>query len=430
MNVSFETAIWLLWGLWLLQGLFGWFNVFMYRIRMRWQDERLSAPLEKPLLPAVLLAPMKGIRHNFEPYVGELLNQDYPNYHVIFSVESTRDPLYSKLRDRIGLSDDKLIWRPEVEPAPQGSPEVSPGLKRVQLIIAGLCETGAQKVHNQLQALRELRDEDALIAASDADILPPRNLLRQLLGPLNQGTHTAATGYRWIIPMNRNLGMLTASVVNGSVATMGGPEWCNLMWGGAHALTREFHEEIDLSDKFVGAFNDDLQTAYHVRKAGKKIAYLRSLMLPSPEDYNWSSMFGFSWRQYFHVRIYAPWAWWSGLFVTALYLCATLTAWSAIITGYFKAFIPIAFVFVLNEMRAHQRIELMKTLFSGKHLEALKPTFALERFATFFWMFVHFLTICRSGIGQIITWSGITYRVTGRQKTEVIMRNESDKLDP
>ena len=402
----------------------------MYRIRMRWQDERLSAPLEKPLLPAVLLAPMKGIRHNFEPYVGELLNQDYPNYHVIFSVESTRDPLYSKLRDRIGLSDDKLIWRPEVEPAPQGSPEVSPGLKRVQLIIAGLCETGAQKVHNQLQALRELRDEDALIAASDADILPPRNLLRQLLGPLNQGTHTAATGYRWIIPMNRNLGMLTASVVNGSVATMGGPEWCNLMWGGAHALTREFHEEIDLSDKFVGAFNDDLQTAYHVRKAGKKIAYLRSLMLPSPEDYNWSSMFGFSWRQYFHVRIYAPWAWWSGLFVTALYLCATLTAWSAIITGYFKAFIPIAFVFVLNEMRAHQRIELMKTLFSGKHLEALKPTFALERFATFFWMFVHFLTICRSGIGQIITWSGITYRVTGRQKTEVIMRNESDKLDP
>lgn len=424
MTSSVETAIWVLWGLWLLQGLFGWFNVFMYRIRMRWQDERLAAPIPKPLLPAVLLAPMKGIRHNFEPYVGELLNQDYPNYHVIFSVESTRDPLYCKLRDRIGLSDDKLIWRPEVEPAAQGLPAVSPGLKRVQLIIAGLCETGAQKVHNQLRALRELRDEDALIAASDADILPPRNLLRQLLGPLNQGTHTASSGYRWIIPMNRNLGMLTASVVNGSVATMGGPEWGNLMWGGAHALTREFHEEIDLTDKFVGAFNDDLQAAYHVRKAGKKIAYLRSLMLPSPEDYNWSSMFEFSWRQYFHVRIYAPWAWWSGLSVTALYLCATLTAWSAIFAGYFKAFIPIAFVFVLNEMRAYQRIELMKTLFSGKHLEALKPTFALERFATFFWIFVHFLTICRSGIGQIITWSGITYRVTGRQKAEVITRNE------
>ena len=79
---------------------------------------------------------------------------------------------------------------------------------------------------------------------------------------------------------------------------------------------------------------------------------------------------------------------------------------------------------MLNEMRAHQRIELMKTLFSDKHLEALKPTFFLERHATFFWIFVHFITIFRSGIGQIITWSGITYRVSGRQKAEVIMRNE------
>ena len=66
MRVSFENAMWLLWSFWLLQGLFGWFNVFMYRIRMRWQDERLATLHDKALLPAVLLAPMKGIRHNFD----------------------------------------------------------------------------------------------------------------------------------------------------------------------------------------------------------------------------------------------------------------------------------------------------------------------------------------------------------------------------
>ncbi len=396
----------------------------MYRKRMRWQDERLEAQLDKPPHPAALLSPMKGVRHNFEPYINGLLNQDYPDYQLIFSVESTREPLYTKLRDRLGLSDEKLIWNPGLEAAPVGSPVVSSGLKRVQIVVAGICETGAQKVHNQLQALKELREEDALIAACDADILPPFDLLGKLLKPLNQGTHIASTGYRWIIPMNQRLSVLTATVINGSVATMGGPEWCNLMWGGAHALTREFHEEINLSEKFVGAFNDDLQTAHHVRKEGKKIAYIRSLMLPSPEDYDWSMMFEFGWRQYFHVRVYAPWAWWSGLFITTLYLWGLITAWGALMTGNLKAFIPIALVFVLNEMRAHERIQLIKILFSPEHIEALKPTFSLERFGTFFWMFVHFLTVCRSGMGRIVTWSGITYRVTGRQKTEVILRKE------
>ena len=409
--------------LWSLQGFYGWLNLWLYRIRMRLQDERLNQPLETPPLPAILMAPMKGIRHNFETYVGGLLNQDYPDYHLVFTVESTDDPLYSKLRDRLGLTDEKLAWPPPTEPPPNGSStEVSPGLRRIRLIVVGLCTEGAQKVHNQLRALQELRDEDRLIAASDADINPTPDMLTRLLGPLNQGTHVASTGYRWLIPLHRHLGMWTASVVNSSVATMGGPEWCNLMWGGAHALTRKAHEEIGLTEKFKGAFNDDLQTAYHVRREGKKIAYLRSLMLPSPEKYDWPTMFGFGWRQYFHVRIYAPSAWWSALLITALYLSGSVAAWGSLIAGNLKVLLPICIVFLFNQLRASERIALQKTLFSEEDLDRLAPTFFLEKIGTFFCMAVHFLMVCRSRIGNKVTWSGVTYKVTGRQQATVVAR--------
>ena len=414
------TALLILWS---LQGFFGWLNVWLYRIRMRRQDKRLSAPFQTEPMPTIVMAPMKGVRHNFEAYIDGLLNQDYPDYHLVFTVETMEDPLYAVLRDRIGLIDEKLVWAPQSEPAPAAeSPEVSSGLKQIRLIPAGLTEFGAQKVHNQLRALQELRPEDKLIVGCDADIVPPRNMLTLLLSPLNHGTHVASSGYRWLIPMHRHLGMWTSTEINSSVATMGGPEWCNLMWGGAHALTREMHEQIGLPEKLVGAFNDDLQTAHYVRKVGKRICYVRSLMLPSPERYDWSDMFEFGWRQYFHVRFYAPWAWWSALFITALYLFGSLSAWTSLFTGSLSAAIPIGIVFLFNQMRAGERIALMKSLFSEEEIRQLKPTFIFERFLTFFWMGIHFLMVCRAGIGNTVRWSGVTYRVTGRQNATVVAR--------
>ena len=411
--------------LWVLQALYGWFNLWLYRIRMRRQNRRLGEPFRRDPMPAIVMVPMKGVRHNFEDYIDGLLNQDYPDYHLVFTVESTNDPLYPVLRDRIGLTDDTLIWTPPLEQAPaSAAPATSAGLKRIQLIPAGLTDVGAQKVHNQLRALRELRVEDEVIVGCDADIVPPLDMLSRLLSPINHGSHVASTGYRWLIPMHRRLGMHTASVINSSVATMGGPEWCNLMWGGAHAVTREMHEKIGLVEKLKGAFNDDLQIAHHIRAAGEKISYLRSLMLASPEYYDWKEMFTFGWRQYFHVRFYAPWAWWMALLIGALYIAGSCVAWISLLSGSVSALIPIGLVFLFNQLRANERIALVKTLFAVNEIIHLRPTFRLERFATLFWMSIHFLMVCRAGIGRTVTWSGIAYRVRGRQDVTVVSRAE------
>ena len=145
-------------------------------------------------------------------------------------------------------------------------------------------------------------------------------------------------------------------------------------------------------------------------------------MLPSSEKYDWITMFEFGWRQYFHVRIYAPWAWWCTLLITALYIVGSATAWVSLIAGELKMLLPIGFVFLFNQMRASERISLQKTLFSEEDLNRLKPTFIMEKFGTFFYMTVHFLMVCRSRIGSKVTWSGVIYRVTGRQKATVVSR--------
>ena len=87
--------------------------------------------------------------------------------------------------------------------------------------------------------------------------------------------------------------------------------------------------------------------------------------------------------------------------------------------------IPIVLVFLLNQARANGRIALMKNLFVEEDIKRLQPTFTLERGATFFWMLVHFLIVCRSRLGNTIVWSGITYRVKGRQDVVVVARNEA-----
>ena len=426
-QLSLELAIWVLLTLWSLQSFVGWRNIRLYRLRMPQQDERLGAPLKGAPQPAALVLPMKGIGDSFDEFIQSVLNQDYFNYQVLLSVESKTDPLYGKLRDHLGLTDENPTWQPASETSPSALPlAVAPGLKRIQLIVAGVCEKSAQKVHNQLQALENLRANDGIIAGCDSDFIPPPDMLTRLTAPLNQGTHDASTGYRWLVPLERRFSMWTASVINASVATLGGPEWSNLIWGGAFALDRNAGRKIDLKAILSRSFNDDLQITHFLRKAGMKIAFVRSLLLPSPGNFSWSELLEFGRVQYFHVRFYAPWAWWCALFITALYVAASLAAWALLLSGDLRAVVPIGIVGLFNQLRASHRIRLVSSLFSTEQVSRLRPVFVLERLGTLFWMTLHFAIVCASGLGNSVTWSGVTYWVKGRKEVEIASRFDAD----
>jgi cellulose synthase/poly-beta-1,6-N-acetylglucosamine synthase-like glycosyltransferase len=407
----------------MLQGLFGWYNGRKYYKKMVVQDERFSQPLENPLRPAALFVPIKGVASNFEGFVRGLLTQDYPAYHLVITVESDADPTYDALCRLLPMSRGEQVWVPRDNPLEglEGL-EVSPGLTEVRINVAGLAEASSQKIHNQISALNYLKDSDRIVAFADADIFLEPDWLRRLLNPINYETHPVATTYRWLVPETPHWANHLASAINGSVATMGGPEWCNLTWGGSYALAREVYDEVNLPEYYRGALNDDLQMAYVTRRHNKAIGFVRSLMRPSPIDHTWRSMFWFGWRQYFQVRIYAPYVWAISLVVTFFYVFAFITAWGSFFAGQVAALLPIGVMAVLNQMRATERARSMRLMFSEDNLIKLRSAMFLDRFCTVIGFLVHFLMVAATTGATRITWSGITYRVKSRQDTRVIKR--------
>lgn len=420
--MSILTTWWPLWLAWFLHGLFGWYNVWAYRKKMIAQDELNARKPEKPIRPAAVFIPIKGVRSNFIPFFDGLLNQNYPDYHVVITVETEEDATFAAVCRYLGFKNGERVLTHEN--CPPDGPKMAPGLRQVRLNVAGLSDNCSQKIHNQLSAIKYFEDRDRIIAFGDADILIGPDWLTRLLGPLNHETHPVSTTYRWLIPEKPTWPNLLASVINGSVGTLGGPEWCNLTWGGSYALTREAYEIVDLPESYKGALNDDLQMAHVTHHAGLRIGFVRSLMRPTPIDYSWSDMFWFAWRQYFQVRIYSPYVWAISFVATFFYSATFLITWISLFWGNPWALVPIGYMFFLNQIRATERVKVINYIFEGKDLDRLKPHFWLDRFTTAGLFFLHFIFVATTVFATKITWSGITYRVTGRQKTTVLSRSE------
>ena len=55
---------------------------------------RVAARALEPTFPAVaVILPLKGVDEDTEQNIASLLNQDYPNYRLIFAIESENDPV-------------------------------------------------------------------------------------------------------------------------------------------------------------------------------------------------------------------------------------------------------------------------------------------------------------------------------------------------
>ncbi len=420
LNELTHNTWWPLWAMWILQGVFGFYNVWAYRKKMIQQDKDLYAVKPKSYKPVVLFVSVKGIDDIIDVFIKGIFNQDYVNYRIILTVESENDSICAVIRDYLGLQKNQYTWTPKIRVSDKI--QVGDGLQEVKLNVAGLSNNCGQKIHNILHALDQLKDSDKLITFADADIQCEPDWLRKLVTPLNLQTHKVVTTYRWLIPVFPSMPNWLASVINASVATLGGPEWCNMIWGGSNAITQEAYHEIKLYDHWKGALNDDLQFSYTVKKAKLPISYIRSMMRPSSIKFDWEKFIAFGRRQYYQVRIYAPFMWSIAFVTTLFYTICFVTVWLELLSGFLPAIIPIVIMTILNQLRAHERIKICRYIFTDENLKKLEPTFKLERFATSFWFFIHLVIISITTFMKYILWAYIKYHVTGRQKTEVISR--------
>ncbi|MDF2376826.1 MAG: glycosyltransferase [Verrucomicrobiales bacterium] len=409
-----ERALLIFWACWLLLVLLAAFRVFAFSFARRRQDKRWGDG-SKDQKPAVVIVAVKGFDLQSSPrFFDTLFAQDYSKYRVIVSFESWSDPVAVWLKDELEVSASDPVWT---------HPESDKSLKNITLVCAGTSDAEGQKVHNQRAAFKHLVAADEVVAFIDADIVFKSDWLARLTAPINQNTHPLATTYRWLIPKRPTLPNQVASVINGSITTQGGWESTTVLWGGSMAITRSVFDKLDVATLLKGSLNDDLRLSKAARAAGHRIAFIRSLIVPTMIDFNWRSFFEFAKRQYTQVKFFSPILYTGTNVVLGFYALGVLSIIAALIYGYFFAWVPVAAAYVVDQFRSLARQQVYLSLFPENGIQRkLFSASWLEHMLTPLWMLLHWVLLLSTWKQSRITWAGITYRIIAKDKTRILNR--------
>lgn len=359
--------------------------------------------------PVDLICPCCGLDPSLDDNLRRLLVQDYPDYKVIFTVADSADPAVPVIRNLLS--------------------EVGP--ERASLVIAGRATSCAQKVHNQLQAIRQgARDEASVLAFVDSDIHPEPKWLRHLVDPLVRPTVGLVTGYRWYVPTRCNLATMTLASLNGIPAGGLGQHKMNHAWGGTMAIRKEHFDRLRIADIWSGAITDDLTLSTAVKKAHLRVVFEPKCYSASCDAFTWPRLFEFVRRQFIITRVCAPWLWlmalgaslqyalaiWAGLFLS-------IWAWQAG-HSYLHLIWPVPVIlYALSIVKGFlRRINICIAL--PDHADAIKPATWLDIFGSPLTNLVMLACILASSLARTITWRGVKYRLYRSDKTQILHNSQ------
>lgn len=351
-----------------------------------------------------LICPCCGIDHDLQDNLRSLFLQDYPDYKIIFTVAERDDsavPIIEKLIEEFG--SDKAC-----------------------LVVAGLAESSAQKVHNQLQAIRLGSRGAALLAFIDSDINPEPKWLRHLVDPLHRTKIGMVTGYRWYVPLSQNLPTIMLSALNAIPGSFLGPHSFNQAWGGTMAIRKEYFDKLRIADIWSNAITDDLSMSAAVKKAGFKVAFEPKCYSASRDHMTWSRMFAFVRRQFIITRVCGPKLWLLALGATvenalAFWLGLALTVW-AVSVGHPLLHLIWPVPLLVYALAVTKGILRRTNIFIAlpDHKDALNLATWADIIASPLINLVMLSCIIASAWPRTIVWRGTKYRMRGPQKTEVI----------
>jgi len=369
----------------------------------------VARPLE-PVQPAVaVILPLKGVDEDTEQNIAALLKQDYPNYRLIFTIESANDPvlpLLESIAAEIPFSQQR---------------------GGVDIVIAGLATTRGQKIHNQMAAVARTTPDDEILAFMDVDAQPGPTWLHALVAPLTYGPHIGCTtGYRFYVPASPHAANSIVSVINAGVAALFGPYRRSFAWGGSMALRRADFFSYGIHDAWQNAVSDDYVMSHVVKHVAKtKIHFVPRCMVASAANFNWASLFEFATRQYRITRICAPAIWLAAITGPALFLSAFLYTLISSVRGIFvptpdRFTIPLMFIalYAVSIVRGHLLLVAAKRLLPNDFEAIGKAAF----YFTFGYPFVqlcNLLALVGSAFGNTIQWRSISYTMLSRTRTIV-----------
>jgi len=364
--------------------------------------QELAKPLPEEIPFVTIFAPCKGIDHGMQENFDALLQQDYPEFEVVFIIDDADDPAAVVIES---------AWR-EAE-------------RHVKLVVAPKATESSQKVENLREGVQHADDRSEIFAFADSDARPSRDWLRNLIAPLADEKVGAASGYRWFISERETFASETRNVWNASIASALGPNRStNFCWGGSTAIRRDVFDRLNIRERWHGTVSDDFTVTRVMNEAGLDMVFVPRALIASIENCTWRQLFEFTTRQMKITRVYMPKLWAMSFFGSGLFTVVMIAALLIMIFSARNDLPVAAAMFTLLAVTVcsigkswvrMKAVGLVLTQFDAKLRRQFLPQISL-------WSLTPpvFLLNCTAAlISRRIAWRGTTYEMTSASKTRV-----------
>jgi len=355
----------------LLQGMKSIRHIRTYRPQSDWRPR------------VVVFCPCRGVDDEFASNVRSILNQDYPNFRVVFVVDSESDPAVEALR-----------------------------ALDANVLVAGAASGRGQKVHNLIYGVENAAGDAEVFVFCDADARFPRNWITNLLAPLQREDVAVSTGYRWYAAESGSLPALLRSSWNASVVTALGDHDRNFAWGGSMALRRDVFNSLEILEEWNGALSDDYAVTRAAQRAGKRVVFVPQCLIPSYGDCTWAELLEFTTRQILITRIYDPRTWWTALVSQTIF---TIAFWGALTFPEPLPVITLA-LYLLAAIKSYLRYKAVSTILSAPALSRDLASYVLSPPLT---ALLFEYNLLRSLFTRTLTWRQIRYTLISPTQTVV-----------
>jgi len=390
----------------ILQSAWSLFDGFRFLGLIR---RRLSGPRGAETPSVAVVIPCKGVDEGFDAHVDAFLNQDYPDYQVVFTVATATEPAYQKLKARLEApSESDVIRKP-----------------RVTLVVVGTAEGRGEKVNNLLHGVEAVDEAANVLVFADIDATPSPDWLGALVSRLADPQITVSTGFRWYLPGEGFVSQLRAAW-DTSIATTMGEHDHNFAWGGSMAIRAADFRRLGIAERYwANTVSDDYAVTRAVREAGGKIAFEPRCLVASREESGLREFLRWSTRQIIITRVYAAHLWKLGLAASLIY-CGTFMLGLAVLA--------------LPGSTPHQRVAVGVTLFVVLVLGAgkgfIRSLVAREVFpteiggsASCYWLlspvvpWIMLGNFVVAGFTRRIEWRGTEYELVSQDQVRVIRKS-------
>jgi ceramide glucosyltransferase len=345
-----------------------------------------------------IILPCKGVIKDLHDNIHAYLDLDYPEYEIIFTLESENDPAFALIKELAGQHP------------------------KASVVIAGLATKCSQKNFNLLYAIKKTGNPEVYIFA-DADIRPNRRWLREIVLPLSSPKVTVTTGFRWLTPATGSIGdyvhiyiniflYTCLTFINSSVGTF--------LWGGSMAIRRKDFEDLNVADFWSNAVVDDNSLSRIIMKNSKKSVVVPACITTSNDTIG-SVCQGITWftRQIMFLKSYEKSVWFLGavpLAFIALFLYLWFPITLILSSGSLSDFLRIgggaSVIFLFGELFTVALYPFLGSIPKFYKFLLLQPYLRVT----------HILSTLRTLFTNKIIWSGIKYHLTFSGKVSLVER--------